>query len=151
MASENQIVEHGPLLKCKCPGCQEQHEFHIVEEVIPASFLMKLMLMFDRSEFRLICQGCQYAQRVTPEEASLVIEVKKQTAEDKSPEQVAAFEEQMNQLEFIGKLFNDSLGWQCPKCDEQVAYNYQACWNCSTAHPQYEGGSEPPKFIHPMG
>jgi hypothetical protein len=151
MADKTQKTDHGPLLKCKCPGCQQAQEFHIVEQVIPASFLMKMMLMFDRSEWQLVCQSCQHKHKIAANEALVVLEVLKQTAVDKSAEQLENFQEQMNQLSFVGELLNESMGWNCIKCDEKVAYNYQACWNCSAPHPGFEGGNEPPRFLPPMG
>lgn len=142
---------HGSLLRCKCPKCGENHEFHLTEKIIPSTFIKKLMLIMDRKEWNLVCQNCDHHHKVPRNEGMIIAEVIKSVKEDKSAEKLEAFENSMNQMTFVGELFNESMSWVCTECNETVAYNYQACWNCSAPHPGYEGGNEPPRFIPPMG
>ncbi|MCM8535252.1 MAG: hypothetical protein NE334_04895 [Lentisphaeraceae bacterium] len=145
------VVNHGPLLACKCPECKTHGEFHLTEKLIPSNFIKKMMLIFDRKEWNLECQDCQHNHKVPTQEGVFIKQVMTETSKDTSPEKMETFQKKMEQVTFVGELFNQSLGWDCPKCKESVAYNFQACWNCSEPHPEYEGGNEPPKFIPPMG
>ena len=151
MSATATVKSHGSLLKCRCPGCRENQEFHLTEKVTPSSFLKKMILIMDRKEWNLVCQSCDHHHKVSKHEGSVVVEAVKPLKDEKSPEKLEKFEATMNQMTFVGELFNESMSWVCTECNETVAYNYQACWNCSAPHPGYEGGHEPPRFIPPMG
>ncbi|MCH2204747.1 MAG: hypothetical protein MK132_02600 [Lentisphaerales bacterium] len=151
MSATANIVSHGPLLKCKCPGCKENQEFHLTEKTTQSSLLKKMMLFGDREEWNLVCQSCDYHHKVPKPEGSAVLHALMPLKEENTPENLQKFETTMNQMSFLAELFNDSMSWICAKCNETVAHNFQACWNCSAPHPGYEGGDEPPRFIPPMG
>ena len=151
MSSKAVISSHGAILKCKCPGCKEHQKFHLTEKVSPSPFILKLALIFKTKEWNIVCQSCDHHHKVPHKEGEAVVTVLKETGENKSEEQVEKFTNQMNQMPFIGELFSQSMGWDCTKCGEEVAYHFQACWNCSAPQPGYSGGNEPPQFIPPMG
>ena len=151
MSATATVTSHGSLLKCKCPGCRENQEFHLTEKITPSSIFKKLMLIMDRQEWNLVCQSCDHHHKVPKQEGTAILDVVKPLKEDKSPEKLKTFETTMNQMSFLGELLNEAMSWDCIKCGETVAHNYQACWNCSAPHPGYEGGNEPPKFIPPGG
>ena len=86
MSATANIVSHGPLLKCKCPGCKENQEFHLTEKTTQSSLLKKMMLIGDREEWNLVCQSCDYHHKVPKPEGSAVLHALMPLKEENTPE-----------------------------------------------------------------
>lgn len=126
--------EDGVYLVWKCPKCEEQRHYHLIESHVQMQ-THGVTLGGKNTMLDLRCATCAYELRVPPEERAQADQARDITQQFLQGKLDAA--NYMAQIKAIpARFIKDLLAlteeWKCPSCGEENPVTFDACWSCQS-------------------
>jgi phage FluMu protein Com len=142
--------DDGAYLIWKCPKCEEQRHFHLIESHVQMQ-THGVTLGEKNTMLDLRCATCAYELRVSPTERELVEQAHALTQDFQQGKLTAeAYAAKIKELpaRFIRDLLALTMEWKCPGCGEANPITFDVCWNCQSK--QIKGSIQLTEDVKPL-